>query len=208
MCYAELRKAWKEGCRPVIGFDGCFIKTVCGGQLLSVVGRDGLNSIFPIAMAVVETESYDSWRWFLMLLIDDLVMDIPSYLTSKKISDQQKVHLKFCFEFMYIMYIGGSCNANTSSSLSIQGLEKAVKELLPYVEHRNCTRHIYSNLQKKHRNEAVRNAFYQTSMATFPEGFKASMRDLEKASKRAFEKMNKFEPKFWSKAFYFELIPR
>lgn len=79
---------------------------------------------------------------------------------------------------------------------------EAVKELLPHVEHRNCTRHIYSNLQKKHGNEAVRNAFYQASCATHAEAFKTAMRDLEKASKRAAEKMNSFEPKVWSKAFF------
>ncbi|XP_074327447.1 uncharacterized protein LOC141665343 [Apium graveolens] len=72
VCYDQLKKAWKEGCRPIIGLDGCFLKTVCGGQLLSAVGRDGNNSMFPIAMAVVETESYASWSWFLHLLIEGL----------------------------------------------------------------------------------------------------------------------------------------
>lgn len=86
--------------------------------------------------------------------------------------------------------------------LSIQGLEKAVKELVPYIEHRNCTRHIYSNLEKKQGSEAVRNAFYQASLATHPEAFKAAMRALEKASKRASEKMQTFDPKVWSKAYF------
>ncbi|XP_074377858.1 uncharacterized protein LOC141719381 [Apium graveolens] len=149
VCYVELRKGWKEGCRPILGLDGCFLKTVCGGQLLSAVGRDGNNSIFPVAMAVVETESYDSWKWFLML-----------------------------------------------------GLIKAVKELLPHIEHMNCTRHIYSNFGKKHGSEAVRNAFYDASDATHPEAFKVAMRDLEKASKKAWVIMNRFEPHVWSKAFF------
>ncbi|KAL8127472.1 hypothetical protein AgCh_014400 [Apium graveolens] len=162
VCYAELRKGWKEGCRPILGLDGCFLKTVCGGQLLSAVGRDGNNSIFPIAMAVVETESYDSWEWFLMLVIEDLGLGTGYGYTF--ISDQQK------------------------------GLIKAVKELLPHIEHGNCTRHTYSNLGKKHGSEAVRNAFFDASDATHPEAFKAVMRDLEKASKRAWVIMNRFEP--------------
>ncbi|XP_074342506.1 uncharacterized protein LOC141680086 [Apium graveolens] len=146
--YAELRKGWKEGCRPIIGLDGSFLKTVCGGQLLSAVGRDGNNSIFPVAMVVVETESYDRWTGY-------------GYTFT---SDQQK------------------------------GIIKAVKELLPYIEHRNCTRHIYSNLGKKHGSEAVRNAFYDASDATHPEAFKAAMRDLEKASKRDWVIINRFMP--------------
>ncbi|XP_074335918.1 uncharacterized protein LOC141673051 [Apium graveolens] len=109
ICYAALKKAWKDECRPVLGLDGCFLKTVTGGQLLSAVGRDGNNCIMPIAMAVVESENYDSWKWFLELLIVDL--DLEDGHRKTLISDQQK------------------------------GLDKAIKELLPQVEHRFCTRH-------------------------------------------------------------------
>lgn len=89
ICYDALKKAWKNECRPVLGLDGCFLKTVCGGQLLSAVGRDGNNCIFPIAMAVVENECYDSWKWFLELLISDL--DLQLGFGKTLISDQQKV---------------------------------------------------------------------------------------------------------------------
>ncbi|GKV15505.1 hypothetical protein SLEP1_g26292 [Rubroshorea leprosula] len=36
-----LRDGWKNGCRPLIGVDGYFLKGVCKGVLLSTVGRDG-----------------------------------------------------------------------------------------------------------------------------------------------------------------------
>ncbi|WOH13968.1 hypothetical protein DCAR_0933482 [Daucus carota subsp. sativus] len=62
VCYSALKKGWKAGCRPVIGLDGCFLKTVCGGQLLSAVGRDGNNQMYPICHAVVEVESTDSCK--------------------------------------------------------------------------------------------------------------------------------------------------
>ena len=60
ICYHALKEGWKLGCRPIIGLDGCFPKTVCGGQLLSVVRRDGNNQMYPIAFVVVESESTDS----------------------------------------------------------------------------------------------------------------------------------------------------
>ncbi|XP_074322849.1 uncharacterized protein LOC141659821 [Apium graveolens] len=43
VCYYALKAGWKAGCRPVIGLDGCFLKTVCGGQLLSAIWRMELD---------------------------------------------------------------------------------------------------------------------------------------------------------------------
>ncbi|WOL13715.1 hypothetical protein Cni_G22493 [Canna indica] len=43
-----------DGCRPIIGLDGCFLKTFLGGQVLTVVGTNGNNQMFPISWAVVE----------------------------------------------------------------------------------------------------------------------------------------------------------
>ena len=93
VCYDKLKKGWKAGCRPIIGLDGCFLKSVCGGQLLSAVERDGNDSMFPFAMAVVESESYDSWSWFLLLLIEDLELGDGTGYTL--ISDQQKVLISY-----------------------------------------------------------------------------------------------------------------
>lgn len=60
LCYHALKEGWKASCRPVIGMYGCFLKTICGGQLLSTVGRDGNNQIYLIAYVVVESKNIDS----------------------------------------------------------------------------------------------------------------------------------------------------
>ncbi|KAL0462502.1 UNVERIFIED_CONTAM: hypothetical protein Slati_0137800 [Sesamum latifolium] len=49
-----LKNEFLSGCRPIIGLDGCFLKTCYGGQMLVAVGRDGNDNMFPIAMAVVQ----------------------------------------------------------------------------------------------------------------------------------------------------------
>ncbi|XP_048491334.1 uncharacterized protein LOC125492672 [Beta vulgaris subsp. vulgaris] len=61
LCFDALRRGFLDGCRPFISLDGCFLKAPYGGQLLVAVGRDGNNQMFPIAWAVVEVESKDSW---------------------------------------------------------------------------------------------------------------------------------------------------
>ncbi|WOL00776.1 hypothetical protein Cni_G09489 [Canna indica] len=105
---AELKKVYKHGLfsimveghnrfkRMFVGFDalkegflgGCFLKSEVGGQLLSVVGRDGNNQIFPVCWDVVEGENEDSWRSFLIRLTEHLGIVDGFGLTI--ISDQQK----------------------------------------------------------------------------------------------------------------------
>jgi hypothetical protein len=72
MSLAAMKKGFLEGCRPVIGLDGCFLKGPYKGILLAAVGRDANNNMYPIAIAVVESETKDSWTWFLECLVSDL----------------------------------------------------------------------------------------------------------------------------------------
>ncbi|XP_073126653.1 uncharacterized protein [Henckelia pumila] len=75
VCFSACKEGFKEGCRPAVGVDGCFLKSNNGGQLLSAVGLDPNNNIFPIAYAMVERETKDSWIWFLQLLDNDIVFE-------------------------------------------------------------------------------------------------------------------------------------
>lgn len=70
--------------------DGCFLKGISKGQLLVAIANDGNNQMFPIAWAVVGTESRETWTWFLRILKSDLdINDEGEGLTI--ISDMQKV---------------------------------------------------------------------------------------------------------------------
>ncbi|GKD85953.1 transposase, MuDR, plant [Tanacetum coccineum] len=86
--FKGVKQGGLQGCRRVIGLDGCFLKTLCKGELLSAVGRDGNNRIYPIAWAVVSVENNENWSWFIKCLIDDLGIDFGAGLTI--ISDQYK----------------------------------------------------------------------------------------------------------------------
>ena len=67
-CFDGVRQGWLNGCRKVLCIDGCFLKTFLGGALLSAVGRDGNEQMYPLAWAVVEGETLASWTWFLQEL--------------------------------------------------------------------------------------------------------------------------------------------
>ena len=89
ICFKAIKEGWRRGCRRVIGLDGCFLKGQCKGELLTAIGRDGNNQVYPIAWAVVEVENRDNWLWFLELLVADLGLQLGGGLTV--ISDQHKV---------------------------------------------------------------------------------------------------------------------
>ncbi|GAU39191.1 hypothetical protein TSUD_270350 [Trifolium subterraneum] len=95
-CLNGSKKGFINGCRPFIGVDGCHLKTRYGGQILIAVGRDLNDQYFPLAFGVVETETKESWRWFIQLLMEDIGQDNRFVF----ISDQQK-GLVAVFEEMF-----------------------------------------------------------------------------------------------------------
>jgi transposase-like protein len=82
------KRGFMAGCRPLICIDGAHIKTKFGGQLLTAVGVDPNDCIYPIAMAVVEVEDTSTWKWFLNTLKEDLGIENTSSWTI--MSDRQK----------------------------------------------------------------------------------------------------------------------
>nr|GMD97534.1 uncharacterized protein LOC109154411 [Ipomoea batatas] len=84
----ELRRS-NPGTTVKMKLDSEFTGCQKGGQLLSAVGLDGDNCMFPIAFAIVEGELKESWTWFLEQLDSDLnIAGNPHAWTI--ISDKQK----------------------------------------------------------------------------------------------------------------------
>ncbi|GJY24777.1 mutator type transposase [Tanacetum coccineum] len=83
VCLGALKSGFKAGKR-----DGCFMSGPFPGQILTAVGVDPNNGTYPLAYAVVETETKESWTWFLDCLGDDLQLARNSNFTF--ITDRQK----------------------------------------------------------------------------------------------------------------------
>ncbi|XP_076934043.1 uncharacterized protein LOC143600164 [Bidens hawaiensis] len=88
VCLGYLKQGFKEIGRNLLGLDGAFIKGPHPGQLLTAVGLDPNNCIYPVSYAIVGAENNDSWTWFLQYLAVDMDLDSNSYFTF--ISDRQK----------------------------------------------------------------------------------------------------------------------
>ena len=101
ICFKAMKDGWSAGCRKVIGLDGCFLKGTCRGQLLTAMGRDGNNQMYPIAWAVVNVENNDNWQWFLACVCEDLTLNFGMYMTI--ISDGHKVYF-YCTFIVLLVY--------------------------------------------------------------------------------------------------------
>ncbi|XP_016186221.1 uncharacterized protein LOC107627927 [Arachis ipaensis] len=87
------------------------IQTPQGGQLLTAIGWDPNDQMLPLAYAVVEAETKDSWSWFLHHLASDIGIEKMGRTTF--MSDQQKgllpaydevipsVENRFCVRHLY-----------------------------------------------------------------------------------------------------------
>uniref|UniRef100_A0A2N9HQ99 SWIM-type domain-containing protein n=1 Tax=Fagus sylvatica TaxID=28930 RepID=A0A2N9HQ99_FAGSY len=55
-------------CRPVVCIDATHLYGKYEGKLMIAMATDANNEIYPLAFAVMEKESKDTWRWFLRCL--------------------------------------------------------------------------------------------------------------------------------------------
>lgn len=89
VCLGVLKLGFKAGLRELLGLDGCHMRGPFPGQILTAVGVDPNHGTYPLAYAIVESETKASWIWFLKCLGDDLQLERNSNFTF--ISDRQKV---------------------------------------------------------------------------------------------------------------------
>lgn len=86
--------------------------------------------------------------------------------------------------------------------LFVQGLIEAVKDVMPYAEHRQCARHIYENFKKKFSGLEFRSLFWAASKSSYMVLYDKVMNKIKTANPNAYKYLNQRNPKSWSRAFF------
>lgn len=82
------------------------------------------------------------------------------------------------------------------------GLIKAVKNVMPYVEHMQCAGHIYEGFRKIYTGLEFRNLFWAASKDSYPQLFNKIMDKIKTANPNAHKYLMDKNPKTWSRAFF------
>nr|XP_020200415.1 uncharacterized protein LOC109786244 [Aegilops tauschii subsp. strangulata] len=131
--FVSFKACWRgflNGCRPYLAVDSTALNGRFKGQLASACAIDGRNWLYPVAYGVLETESSESWAWFLQNLRG--LIGHPEGLV---------IHTDAC-----------------------KGLETAVEQVWPGVEHRECMRHLATNFRKKFKGKVYDDNIWAASL--------------------------------------------
>lgn len=63
-----------------------------------------------------------------------------------------------------------------------KGLKRAIQDIFPDVEHRNCVRHMYTNFREKFKGKALKDFLWNAARATYIQRFNYWLGEIEKVS--------------------------
>ena len=170
VCFEACRRGFLAGCRPYLAIDATFLTGRFKGQLVAACAVDAHSFVFPVAYGVLETESEESWTWFLHNLRRAIAH--PNGLV---------IHTDAC-----------------------KGLEVAVDNVFPGVEHRECMRHLAANFMKKFKGKVYTDNLWPASLTCSVKKHNYHLRQLY-MNPKVKEYLETHHSKLWARSQFSEL---
>ncbi|CAI0424029.1 unnamed protein product [Linum tenue] len=164
-----------QGCRPLLFLDSISLQSKYQGALLAATAADGNDEVFPVAFAVVDTETDENWHWFLLQLKTALPTSCP--LTF--VADRQK-GLKESIAEVFEGSHHGYC--------------------LRYL-----TEQLFRELKGQFSHEVKRliiEDLYGAAYAPRPEAFQQCIESIKSISPKTYSWIMHSEPQNWANSFF------
>ncbi|XP_023926256.1 uncharacterized protein LOC112037653 [Quercus suber] len=149
-------------CRPVISLDATHLYGKYKGKLLIEMETYGNNEVFPLAFAVVESESTETWGLFLACLLSRVTNRINLCI----ISDRHH-GIQSCFDDTTRGYLQA-----------------------PLAHHWYCIRHLVSNVNTNFNSVVLKNLVWKAATANQVRKFENTMDCIKNVNPDAYDYLN------------------
>ncbi|KMZ56049.1 Mutator-like transposase-like protein [Zostera marina] len=157
-----------NACRPLLELDRAELKGKYLGSLLCASAIDAEDTVFPLAFAIVGSESGDNWMWFLSELRKLLGLNTDKMPVLTILSDRQK------------------------------GIVEAVETHFPASFHGFCLRFISENFRDEFKNSKLVNIFWNAVYALTTTEFDVKINEMMAISQDIMQWLLHFPPNLWA----------
>ncbi|XP_028112708.1 uncharacterized protein LOC114310822 [Camellia sinensis] len=161
-------------CRPVITIDGIFLYGKYTGALLVATIVTANGKILPLAFAVVDRESLESWSFFIQNIKEHIVMDRQGVTL---ISDRAESILAAMRRHWL------------NPSLQFVGY------------HRHCLRHVCSNFNTHFKNKELKQLLWKAGSADQRRKCNGYLDQIQEINQEAINWVHKMNPEDWALAY-------
>ncbi|KAI3874095.1 hypothetical protein MKW98_013756 [Papaver atlanticum] len=161
-----------KACRPLLELDRTHLKGKFLGSLLCAAAVDADDTLFPLAFAIVDSESDENWMWFLSELRKLLGVNTESMPRLTILSDRQR------------------------------GILEAVETHFPSAFHGFCLRHVSENFRDEFKNTKLVNIFWSAVYALTAVEFESKISEMVEISQDVMQWFHRFPPRLWAVAYF------
>uniref|UniRef100_A0A1J3J4G2 SWIM-type domain-containing protein n=1 Tax=Noccaea caerulescens TaxID=107243 RepID=A0A1J3J4G2_NOCCA len=166
---------FQTGCRPLLFLDAIPFKSRYHEVLLTASALDGDDGVLPVALALVDVETDETWRWFL----EQLKVSVPSLRPLTFVSDREKGLVSPVLEIFENAHHGYSIHYLMEDFMrSLRG---------PFLGDGKPSLSYY---------------LLAAARADRLDGFKVYTEHIKRVSPRAYEWVMQIESKYWASALF------
>ncbi|XP_030477353.1 uncharacterized protein LOC115694365 [Syzygium oleosum] len=161
-----------NACRPLLEIDRAHLKGKYLGTLLCASAVDADDSLFPLAIAVVDTETEENWMWFMSELRKLLGVNTDNMPRLTILSERQR------------------------------GIVEAVETHFPSAFHGFCLRYVSENFRDTFKNSKLVNIFWNAVYALTAAEFESKITEMIEISQDVIPWFQHFPPQLWAVAYF------